>query len=183
MSRRPTVALPVILLLAACQTGGEQPADGTALEAAESVATGVRIAALPAFFEIASNDPEGLVLTAPALAGPNKVTITLSDVHPDGLNIIDAVEQALDNFNTLPAGQSFGQTQLVAPIGLTYMARGRYEVDGVGVEELKAMLAHPWGNRLLTIAYIYPVGTDTSDRGAQLMELLGEIEPLPAPPE
>ena len=183
MTGRDAAALPILLLLASCQTGGDEPAAAPPSQTVESVAAGVRIAALPTVFEIASNGPDELVLTAPTSATPNSLTVTLSDVYPGGLNIIDAVEQALDGFRDLPAGQSFGQTQLVAPIGLTYMARGRYEVDGVGVEELKAMLAHPWGNRLLTIAYAYPAGTDTSDRAAQLMELLGEMEPLPPPPE
>ena len=173
-----TALIPVmILLMNGCQAAPE-PAEPPPAESVESVSAGIRISALPIAFEVAANDPDTLRLTAPSLAGPNGVTITLSDEYPGGLNIFDAVKQEMANFEALPEGRSFGQTQLVAPIGLTYMARGRYQRDGAQVEELKAMLAHPWGNRLLTVAYAYPAGTDTSERGAQLMELLGEMEAM-----
>lgn len=176
-ARIPTLIPILILSMSGCQAAEETPEPAPA-ESVESVSAGVRITALPDVFDVAGNDSDALRLTASSLPGPNSVTITLSDEYPSGLNILDAVKQEMSNFEALPEGRSFGQTQLVAPIGLTYMARGRYERDGAQVEELKAMLAHPWGNRLLAVAYAYPAGTDTSERGAQLMELLGEMEAI-----
>lgn len=179
-TRRALAVLAAAALLAACP-GAEPPADEPAAEPVESAAAGVRIAALPAVFEVESNDASGLALGAPSLPGPSDLTITLSDEYEQGLDIIDAVEQALAGFEARPAGRSFGQTQLISPLGHAYMPRGRYEIDGRPVEELRALLAHPWGNRLLTLSYVYPAGDDTSERGEQLMELLGEMEALAEP--
>ncbi len=150
-------------------------------EVIESEAAGIGIAALPADFTVTSNDAEGLRLAVASEAGAGEMTVVTSEVYQEGLNIIDAVEIEMANFEGKPEGRSFGQTKMVAPMGLTYMARGRYLSDGAEVEELRAMLAHPWGNRLLTLSYVYPAGEDTSERGAQLMELLGEVVALEAP--
>ena len=184
---RLAAALGALVLLASCQPGdraGEEggAADGAA-ETIEAGAAGVRVVALPEVFEVSSNDDAGLTLAAPSLPGPSALTVTLSPRYEQGLNIVEAVELTMAEFAALPGGRSFGQTQLVAPLGLAYMARGRYQVDGESVEELRALLAHPWGNRLLTLSYIYPLGEDTSERGGQLMELLGEMEALEAPGE
>lgn len=169
-----------MFLLSACGPGTQEAAEpgGPALE---SRAAGIRLVSIPAPFVLASNDPPGPVLTVPEAEGGGTVRITLSGEHSGGLNIIEAAQQEMTNFEAMPDGESFGQTKLVAPIGLTYMLRGRYTADGGSSEELRAMVAHPWGNRLLTVSYAYPVGDDTKERGGQLMALLGEIEVLPGP--
>ena len=181
MARLAAMAL-LATTLVSCQ-GGEPVAETPPQRALESTAVGVHISDLPTVFEIATNGDDGLRLHAPSLAGPSTMVVTLSGEYPSGLNLIDAVQQELDNYDTLPEGQQFGQTQLIAPIGLTYMARGRYQEEDSQVEELKALLVHPWGNRLLSLTYSYPLGTDTAERGAQLMELLGAMEPLEEPAE
>jgi len=168
----------VALLLVACQPAPEQDTVETPPTGVEVASAGVSVGALPGLFSVAVNDAERFELDVPSLPG-SRVRITLSDDHPSGLNIVEAVRQELAAFETLPDGVSFGQTQLVAPIGLTYMVRGRYAADDGAVEELRALVAHPWGNRLLTLAYRYPASDDTSERGGQLMELLGELEALP----
>lgn len=180
-SHQVVVALGAAVFFAACEA--EPPATEPEPVSVESSAAGIRIAALPEAFAVSTNDSDGLGLGAASMPGPSSVSVTLSEEYQDGLNIVEAVQLVLDDFAARPAGESFGQTQLVAPIGLAYMARGRYEIDGAAVEELRAMLAHPWGNRLLSVAYTYPAGSDSSERGAQLMELLGEIEPLDPPAE
>ena len=177
-------ALLATTVLTGCQAA-EPPSEPAVPESVESAAAGVRIAALSEGFEVAANDAAGLRLTVASEAGDGTLTVTMSDEYEQGLNIIDAVETQMAAFEARPEGRSLGQTKMVAPIGLTYMARGRYLVEGTEVEELRAMLAHPRGNRLLTVSYVYPAGAETSERGAQLMEVLGEMEALdePAPSE
>jgi hypothetical protein len=173
----PAAALAIVFVLGACSSepaAPPAPAD-TSLEAP---AVMLRLGATPEVFELDTNDAAGLAFTAPSLAGPSMVTVTLGDVVDGGINIFEQVEEQLASFTELPEGASYGQTQLVAPIGLTFMLRGRYQDEGRAVEELRAILVHPAGNRLLTASYRYPVGDDTSERGQQLMELLGEMEPL-----
>jgi hypothetical protein len=147
----------------------------------ESTAAGIRIVTLPDPFVVEANDDNGLLLRTPTLPGSGSVLITMSDVYPTGLNIIKVVTEELSNFEALPEGTSFGQNQLIAPIGTVYVARGRYLSGETQIEELKAMLAHPWGNRLLTLAYTYPATEDTAERPGHLMDLLGEVEPLDQP--
>jgi hypothetical protein len=168
--------LIVAFTLSACRPGAEDvPA---AVESVVADAAGVRVAMLPEGFEVVSNGEAGLTLSASPSGG---VEITLGDVVEGGLNIVETLNAELAAFEALPDGESFGHTQIVAPIGLTYLVRGRYAADGGTTEELRALVAHPWGNRLLTVAYRYPLGEDTVDRGNRLMELLGEIEPLDEP--
>lgn len=175
-------ALPILTSAAlfACGAPSDEPVEPVDTSV-ESAAAGIRILAVPEPFVVEANDGNGLLLTTPSLPGSGSVMITMSDEYPTGLNIIEAVTEELANFEALPEGASFGQTQLVAPIGTIYMARGRYLSGETETEELKAMLAHPWGNRLLSFAYSYPAGEDTAERGGQLMELLGEVEPLDPP--
>lgn len=161
----------------ACGGPAEEPAE-PAGPALESPVAGIRLLSIPEPFELATNDPAGPVLTVPESAGGGTVRITLSEEHPDGLNIVEAAKQEMADFEAMPDGESFGQTKLMAPIGLTYMLRGRYTSGDAPTEELRAMVAHPWGNRLLTVSYVYPLGDDTQQRGEQLMALLGEIEAL-----
>lgn len=184
MAQRRTTLTPHLLatalLLAACQAQQETTEPQSAVRSVLAVSAGVRIAELPESFEVTANDTERFELAAlPPTEG--SVVFTLGDTQAGGVNIVETVKAELAAFASLPDGQSFGQTQLVAPIGLTYMARGRYSRDDVSMEELKALVVHPWGNRLLSVEYVYPAGEDTSDRGAQLMELLGEIEALKEP--
>lgn len=167
----------IVLALGAC--GSEPiappvPTD-TSLVAPSAL---VRLATTPEVFEVTANDAEQLEFSAPSLPGPSRVTISLGDTEATGINIFERVEQQLASFTELPSGSSFGQTQLVAPIGLIFMLRGRFEEDDREIEELRAILVHPVGNRLLTISYQYPAENDTAERGQQLMELLGEIEEL-----
>ena len=167
----------IILALGACGSEPIAPPVSTDTSLVAPSAR-VRLATTPEIFEVAANDAERLEFTAPSLPGPSRVTITLGEIETAGINIFERVEQQLASFNELPSGSSFGQTQLVAPIGLIFMLRGRFEEDDREVEELRAILVHPVGNRLLTISYRYPAGNDTAERGQQLMELLGEIEDL-----
>jgi hypothetical protein len=176
--RNLTAVLALIPALVACRPAPAPAPEPAVAESVESAAAGVRVAALPEGVRVAANDAGGLRLTVASENGDGTMTVTSSDVYATGLNIIDAVEAEMAAFEARPEGRSFGQTKMVAPIGLTYMARGRYLAEGAEVEELRALLAHPWGNRLLTLSYVYPAGTDTSERGALLMEVLGEMEAL-----
>ena len=180
MNKVPIALLAASSLLTACQPSGDVAEDPSSTVIA-SQAAGIRLATLPDAFEVERNDDEGLFLAAPSELAPGKVAITLGGEFPGGFNIFDEVSRELANFEAMPEGESFGQTQLVAPIGTVYMARGRYDEAGVRTEQLRAMVGHPWGNRLLTLAYTYPVGDDTTERGQQLMELLGEVEALEQP--
>jgi hypothetical protein len=178
----PATALIVMAMLAltACQTTPEETAVATTTESVVAEAAGVSIALLPEGFAVVTNDPKRFEMAAdPATGG--SVSIVLGETEPSGVNIVEAVKSEIAAFEALPDGQSFGQNQLIAPIGLTYVVRGRYTAAAGTTEELRALVVHTWGNRLLTVVYGYPLGDDTSERAAQLMELLGEIEPLDEP--
>lgn len=175
-----SLSLALLLALTGCAPGTDEAQEPGAA-AIENEAVGVRLLAVPEPFELVSDDADGVVLEVVDRAAGGTVRITLSEVYEGGLNIVEAVKTGLAEFQAMPDGESFGQTQLMAPIGLTYMLRGRYTAEGTPTEALRAIVAHPWGNRLLTVAYTYPRGDDTKERGEQLMGLLGEIEALPEP--
>lgn len=172
-----TASLLIASTLGACASETEAPAApaDTSFDAPSAL---VHVAATPEVFAVETNDAESLRLSAPGLPGPSEVNVTLGEVVAGGINIFEAVEEQMATFTEMPEGASFGQTQLVADIGLTFMLRGRYLVEGNQAEELRMILVHPAGNRLLTISYVYPLGEDTAERGQQLMELLGEMSSL-----
>jgi hypothetical protein len=175
--RSLTTTLLISLLLGACSSAPEAPpAPGDTSFDAPAVL--LHLATTPEVFEVETNDAETLTMTAPGLPGPSTVTVTLGELVEGGINIYEAVEEQLASFTELPEGASFGQTQLMADLGLAFMLRGRYQVEGNPVEELRIILVHPVGNRLLSAAYVYPLGDDTSERGQQLMELFGEMSSL-----
>jgi hypothetical protein len=172
-----TTILLTALALGACSAEPEaaSTAGDTSFDAPSAL---LHLAATPEAFEVETNDAETLTLTAPGLPGPSTVTVTLGELVEGGINIYEAVEEQLASFTELPEGASFGQTQLMADLGLAFMLRGRYQIEGNPVEELRIVLVHPVGNRLLSAGYVYPLGDDTSERGQQLMELFGEMSSL-----
>lgn len=175
-SRSRVLILGALWLTASCARSPE-PQTETATRVA-SPELGIALASLPAPFELVTNQGGSLELRAP---GPNGAGTAWFEVGPTEVGGVNLVAQAKGSrawFETQPAGQYFGNLELVTPIGSAFTARGSYELDATTVEELHVFALHPTANRLLRVTYRYPPG-EGQERMQQLAELLGEIEPLP----
>jgi hypothetical protein len=160
--------------LAGCKT--EATAPPAARERLENTELGLAIAAVPAAFEVADNLGESLRLTAPGLDGA-VVEITVGPLQLGGINLVDVVKERREAFEA--DGLYFGNRELMTPNGPAFTARGQMSGPDGPVEETSVYSLHPDGSdRLLTVTYRYPGGGDSQARVGELLELLGEIEPL-----
>ncbi len=95
------------ILLAVAVLVGCQAAEEPAAPEPESLVAdgaGVLVAALPTGFSVASNDSQGLRLAVAPEAGGGELAVSMSPVFPGGLNIIEAVETEMANFESRPGG-------------------------------------------------------------------------------
>lgn len=145
----------------------------------ENAAMGLAIAAVPRPFEVVSGDGAEWTFTAPGPAAPGTLTLIAGPEETGGINLIDAVKYRKSWFEEAEGGKYHGNRELGGPYGAIFTARGTYSVDGEPVEETWAYAVHPGRNSLLSIRYTYPTG-ESGTRVEQLVEFLGEIEPLEA---
>ncbi len=173
--RRLLVLIATLLpVLAGCQPGGG-PGDEV-----ENTALGIVVAPLPAPFEVLRNDGETLQLAVDGDAERGLVEFELSPPQPQGINLVEESAARTAYFESRPGGTSSGRQEIVAPIGHVYTARGSYDAGGGRVEELWALAVPPGAERLLSIVYRYPAGTDSPQRAQHLLTLLENLAPLKA---
>jgi len=187
------LALPAaaLLLLGAvgCQPSGEGGGEAAAPsgERVESPGLGIAVAALPDFFEVASNQGEELVLEPADPEVGGRLVIRTFTPELGGVNLVEAVNLHAEEIRGREGGEYLGQRELGTQLGSAYYSRGRYDGDGGEggggrVEEVSVFLLHPDGDKRLDLVYSYPAGEDSGARlQDQLFGVLGEIEPLAAP--
>lgn len=181
MPRKILTLLALFAVLAACQKEPEAPPEPPAGPRVENADLGLAIASLPAAFEVAKNDSEGLELRS--VDGTGHVTFVLGPVE-NSINLVAAAREHEESFAERPEGVFKQRTEMMSTtLGTTYLSRGQYRNEAGVMEEEAVLLAiHPRGDRMLTVRYVYPVGEDAKERlQDQLFVLFSEIEAIDAP--
>ena len=170
-----TTLVLTALVLAGCAS--EEPAAPPEPERVENPDLGLAIAAMPAAFQVAENQGETLKLAAPDVAG-GSLEITIGPLELGGINLVQVVKDRKAEIEA--EGLYFGNRELMTPYGPAYTTRGQVAgPDGGPVEMTAVYSLHPDGSdRLMTVTYSYPGGGDSQARVGELLELLGELEPL-----
>ncbi|HUP25219.1 MAG TPA: hypothetical protein VNB06_20060 [Thermoanaerobaculia bacterium] len=188
-----TLVLAASALLAsltlACNRGGDGNIEDAELpppaQRVENEALDLALARVPAGLALRDNGANIRLVPSGGDAGDQSELRI--EVGPDSAFGIDPVQLANDqqaSFGEAAGGEFFGAQKLVTPLGPATYARGRFDAeDGSRIEETRAYAVHPAANRLVTVTYRYPAGEDSRERVAQLLEVLGEIEPRTAPVE
>lgn len=145
----------------------------------ENAPMGLAIGALPRPFDVVAGDAAEWSFTAPGPAAPGSLTLIVGPEEDGGINLVDAIKYRKSWFEEAEGGEYHGNRELGGPYGAIFTARGTYSIDGAKVEETWAYAIHPGRNSLLSVRYTYPTG-ESGTRVDQLVELLGEIEPLDA---
>jgi hypothetical protein len=138
-------------------------------------ALGIRLASVPAEFEVTAN--QGLQIEL-APADPSVEGRVWFEVGPveEGLNLVAVVKGHQRRIEELPGADYKGGQELVTPLGTAFYSRGRYLAGMTETEETVVFVRHPAEIRLLTVTYRYPAGVDSSVRVQQLLDLVGEVE-------
>jgi hypothetical protein len=176
-------------LAAGCGGGPAQEPVPAAPQRVENASLGVALASIPEGFRLEAN-PEGeearIVLVRKPELPPGTAVVEVGPEQQAGVNLVAEVNAQKEHIESLPEGNFQGQTELMGPTGTAYLTRGRYRGEtGAEVEEMRVSTLHPnypEVKRLLTLTYTYELSGDTKDRGQQMLELLGEVEPLAAQP-
>ena len=194
--RRPAALrrlVPALVLGIAVAAAGCGPRDGggtTAVSPApperiDNPALGIAlVGARAAGFEVVANEGETLRLRRPAQGDEAEATLAYEASPPQaaGVNLVAAVNEQRAAIEARPDGKFLGQAQLMSPLGNAYSTRGSYPGDGgPRVEEIRIFAVHPYGDRLLSLTYRYPLPPGGSKtRVEQAMAALGLVEPLAA---
>lgn len=169
-------------LLASVLTGSGCAADKQELAAPtlrrlENPSLGIAIAALPADFEVASDQGQIIELRSIGEGSTGTLLIEATEELGGGINLVAAAEGMKEWFEQQPNGQYFGNLELGTPTGPAFTARGSYSGEAGEVEELRVFALHPTANRMLRMTYQYPPG-EGKIRMQQLVAVLGEVEAL-----
>ena len=178
-----TACLLGVLVFAGCQPAVEEEAPEPAVaERVENAELGVAIAALPPFFQVASNEGGTIELVPAAPDGTGRLTVSATEPQSSGINLVAAIEKHKAEILERPSGGYKGQREMISPLGTTFYSRGRYQGDEGEIEETRILTIHPWQDRELHLTYRYPAAEDTGTRlNDQLFAVLGELEGLPQP--
>jgi len=181
MLRKTSVLLALFAALAACQQEPEAPPEPPPAPRVENAGLGVAIASLPPAFEVAKNDSEGLELRS--VDGAGRLSFVLGPVE-SSINLVAAARDHEASFAERPDGAFKQRTEMMSmTLGTTYLSRGQYRNEAGQMEEESVLLAiHPWGDRMLTVRYVYPVGEDAKERLENgLFAVFTELEAVAAP--
>jgi hypothetical protein len=173
------LGLSTMLAAVACQNRQQEAPPANVSVTNEAL--GLRLASLPPEFALAVNQGRDLELVPANQDVSGLVTFDVGE-EEHGINLIAAVKRHQRQIEEQPEADYMGGQELKTPFGTAFYSRGRF-LSGVDeVEETVILLKHPTEDRLLTIRYRYPAGTDSSVRVQQLLDVLGELEGLGAPP-
>jgi hypothetical protein len=165
------------LILVELATGCRRAPDQAASAGVDNHVLGIRLAALPEGFAVASNGPDGIVL-ARGREPDGRLVVTASPVE-GAVNLVEAVK-ARQRAAETSGGRFLGSRELRTPWGAAFTARSRPPATDGGLREETAVFAlHP-GNpaRMLVATYSYPAGEDTTARIQQLLDVVAQIDPL-----
>ena len=172
--------LIALALLAACQSSSPPPeVEDLGPIRIENAALGLAIADLPSIFALSTNSGDSLELQRTGEEIEGALWIELETVTDDSVNLVEIVNGQRKIYEALPGGSFSGSRELMLPDGRPgYYSRGRFLEADTEVEEFRIFALHPLENRLLTVFYRFPAGTDSADRLNDLLLLVGEIEGL-----
>lgn len=184
----PSLFVLTALALIAAGCGGPAPVpEPAAPQRVENSSLGVALASIPEGFRLEANaegEEARIVLVRKPELPPGTAVVEVGPEQRAGVNLVAEVNTQKAHIESLPEGNFQGQTELMGPTGTAYLTRGRYRGEtGAEIEEMRVLTLHPSYpevKRLLTLTYTYELSGDTKDRGQQMLELLGEVEPLAA---
>lgn len=173
---RRLLILAASLAVAACSPQGPPaPTEPAGLDCPQ---LGIRLSSVPSAFTVVGNQGDELVL-APAEEGASgHLTVRTETPDVGGVNLVAAVQAHQQQIESLPEGTYLGQQELVTPVGTAFWSRGSYTAGSVTTEETAVLAVHPDGQRMLILTYTYPRAADSTARVENLLEVLGEVEPL-----
>ncbi len=173
---RTLSTIPILLALFSC-TG--EPVEVEAPVRVENQALGIALAALGDGFELESNEGETLRLVRSAKLPSGRAWFEIGPPSEAGVNLVDAVNEQKELFESLPGGTFSGSRELQMSDGRSaYYSRGQFDEDGERVEEFRITSLHPAANRILRVYYRYPEADDSAERLNDILLLLSEIEAL-----
>jgi hypothetical protein len=172
------VQATLALALFSCQAA---PPGSSSSARIENPDLGLAIATLPEMFEVETNDTEAFQFRS--IDGHASLWIEVGSEQTAGINLVEEVKKRRTSFQEAHDGHYFGNRELRTPHGVAFTARGAYSGEQGRVEETWVYTLHPAANRLLTLTYRYPSGSDSEQRVAELLEFLGEVEALNPPSE
>ena len=134
------------------------------------------LADIPDVFALETNSGADMRLTrvGEEITGSLWVEVAGEEVR---LNLVDIVNSQRESYENQPSGSFSGSRELMMADGRPgYYSRGRFLDGEAEVEEFRIFSIHPIQNRLVTIFYRYPAGTDSADRLNDLLLVAGELE-------
>ncbi len=171
---QPLLACVVALLaLLACRAA---PPESSVVQRVENSQLGLALASLPEAFRVEAN--EAGTFRFHSADGHAVLSIEAGPEQVSGINLVDEIKKQRAWFLEAAEGHYFGNRELATPNGPAFTARGAYTTAEGRVEETWAFALHPAANRLVTLTYRYPSGSDSEQRVFELLEILGEIEAL-----
>ncbi len=172
------LAVAVLIPAAACT---KSPGPGTAApkpaQRVSNTALGIAIADLPAGFRVVENNDDGLILDRGAEVDAT-LTITAGPLQPQGVDLIQAVNEQKPEFERMRGGKFLGYKELRTPIGTAYTVRGQRAGESGPQEIARVLTIDPSASRVLVLSYVYRTGDDTKARMEELLDVLAQIEPL-----
>jgi len=170
---RRLIGCAVVLMLSC----GEAPPPQPVPVSVTNQALGIRLAAVPADFEVTVNEGPTLELQPRAPGVKGRLWF---EVGPEGpaVNVVAAMKNHQREIEERPGAVSKGAQELITNLGAAFYSRGQYLGGTTRMEETAVFVGHPSEPRLLTVIYRYPAGVDSSVRVQQLLEVLGEVEAI-----
>ncbi len=170
-------AITAWLLLGSCNRNPGPEVETPAPMVVENTELRLRLAGVPAGFTTLTNDGDQLILRPADAASLGE--ISFANKPPEAGQNLPAEVKAHQLFiEGREDGDSRGAQELISQLGTTYCSRGRYLLDGTEIEETTIFALHPYADRIMTITYRYPAGTDSNERVTQLIEVLATVEGL-----
>lgn len=184
MKRSPLItvlAAAVLIPAAACtRSPGPKAAAPKPAQRVANAALGIAIADLPAGFRVVENNDDGLILDRGSEVDAT-LTITAGPLQPQGVNLIQAVNEQKPEFERMSGGKFLGYKELRTPIGTAYTVRGQRAGESGPLEIGRVLTVDPSASRLLILSYVYREGEDTKARMEELLDVLAQVEPLETP--
>jgi hypothetical protein len=170
------VAIAALVLVTGC-ANPSTPIDPSVTN--ESL--GIRLASVPPDFEVSVNEAKKLELVPADNSIEGRLWFEVGPTET-GVNLVAAVKGHQRHIEEFPEADYKGGQELLTPLGTAFYSRGQYLAGLRRIEETVVLVLHPAEERLLTVAYRYPAGVDSSVRVQQLLDVVGGIESINAAP-
>jgi len=164
----------VVIVLVGC---GEEPPPAPVPVSVTNTALGIRLAAVPADFELSVNDGDTLELVPSSSEVKGRLWFSVGP-EERGVNVVAGMKGHERRIKEKPEAAYKGAQELVTHLGAAFYSRGQYLAGTTMMEETAVFAGHPSQTRLLSVTYRYPAGVDSSVRVQQLLDVLGEVQAI-----